>query len=92
MNILIDYFLIDLFINKVNEKVREKLFSLRQTWVDIFPATKMYALDIKVNCIDPGWPILAKLPPARSPAIHVNPNFLIAKVRILFVRFFYKFT
>lgn len=66
----------------MNEKVREKLFALRQTWAEIFPATKMYALDVKVNHIDPGWPIVAKLPPAKSPAIHVNPNFLKVKVRV----------
>lgn len=69
----------------MNEKVREKLFLLRQTWSEIFPPTKMYALDIKVNCIDPGWPILAKLPPAKSPSIHVNPNFLIAQVRMQYI-------
>lgn len=64
---------------KVNEKVREKLFALRQTWTDVFPVTKLCALDIKVNGMDPGWPILAKVSGTKSPAIHVNPNFFKPK-------------
>lgn len=48
--------------------------------MEVFPPTKLYALDIKVHCMDPGWPIQAK-PPAvvKSPAIHVNPNFFKTK-------------
>lgn len=60
----------------VNEKVREKMFSLRQTWNEVFPQSKLYALDIKINSIDPGWPITAQLKTPKSPAIHVNPMFL----------------
>lgn len=60
----------------VNEKVREKMFSLRQTWNEVFPQSKLYALDIKINSIDPGWPITAQLKTSKSPAIHVNPMFL----------------
>ncbi|XP_055614328.1 pre-mRNA cleavage complex 2 protein Pcf11-like isoform X2 [Uranotaenia lowii] len=62
----------------VNERVREKMFSLRQTWNDVFPQSKLYALDIKINSIDPNWPITAQIRPAaqKSPSIHVNPNFL----------------
>uniref|UniRef100_A0A1Q3FY43 Pre-mRNA cleavage complex 2 protein Pcf11 n=1 Tax=Culex tarsalis TaxID=7177 RepID=A0A1Q3FY43_CULTA len=63
----------------VNERVREKMFSLRQTWNEVFPQSKLYALDIKINSIDPGWPITAQLKP-KSPAIHVNPMFLKNKV------------
>ncbi|XP_058455421.1 uncharacterized protein LOC131432880 [Malaya genurostris] len=63
----------------VNERVREKMFSLRQTWNDVFPQSKLYALDIKVNAIDPGWPITAQLK-SKSPSIHVNPMFLKNKV------------
>lgn len=61
----------------VNEKVREKMYALRQTWNDVFPQNKLYTLDVKVNHIDPGWPITAK-PNVQlnKPAIHVNPNFL----------------
>jgi pre-mRNA cleavage complex 2 protein Pcf11 len=59
----------------VNEKTREKMYNLRTTWNDVFSQTKLYALDVKVNCIDPNWPITAKVVPNRSPAIHVNPNF-----------------
>ncbi|XP_035773980.1 uncharacterized protein LOC118456936 isoform X2 [Anopheles albimanus] len=60
----------------VNERVREKMFGLRQTWNDVFPQSKLYALDIKINSIDPGWPITAQLKPKGPPAIHINPNFL----------------
>ncbi|KAG5673844.1 hypothetical protein PVAND_003855 [Polypedilum vanderplanki] len=58
---------------KVNEKVREKMFNLRQTWNDVFPQTKLYALDVKVNVMDNNWPITAKVLPK---SVHVNPNFL----------------
>lgn len=60
---------------KVNEKVREKMYILRQTWNDVFTPQKLYTLDVKVNCMDPNWPITAKVVP-KSPAIHVNPKFL----------------
>lgn len=58
---------------QVNEKVREKMYSLRQTWNDVFPQTKLYALDVKVNVMDNNWPITAKIVPK---SVHVNPNFL----------------
>ena len=57
----------------MNEKVREKMFNLRQTWNDVFPQTKLYALDVKVNVMDSNWPITAKVVPK---SVHVNPNFL----------------
>lgn len=57
----------------MNEKVREKMYSLRQTWNDVFPQTKLYALDVKVNVMDNNWPITAKIVPK---SVHVNPNFL----------------
>jgi pre-mRNA cleavage complex 2 protein Pcf11 len=57
----------------VNEKVRERMFNLRQTWNDVFPPPKLYALDVKVNVIDTNWPITAKVVPK---SVHVNPNFL----------------
>uniref|UniRef100_A0A1L8DCG8 Pre-mRNA cleavage complex 2 protein Pcf11 n=1 Tax=Nyssomyia neivai TaxID=330878 RepID=A0A1L8DCG8_9DIPT len=58
---------------KVNEKMREKMFALRQTWNEVFTQQKLYTLDVKINCMDPGWPITAKV---KGPAIHLNPNFL----------------
>lgn len=48
------------------------MFALRQTWNDVFSQPKLFALDLKVNGVDPAWPITAKV----APAIHVNPNFL----------------
>ncbi|XP_049279637.1 uncharacterized protein LOC125762019 isoform X1 [Anopheles funestus] len=59
----------------VNEKIREKMFSLRQTWNDVFQQSKLYTLDVKINSIDPGWPITAQLKPKAS-SIHLNPMFL----------------
>lgn len=65
---------------KVNEKVREKMYNLRQTWNDVFPQTKLYALDVKVNLMDNNWPVTAKVvssaAASKTPKIHVNPNFL----------------
>jgi pre-mRNA cleavage complex 2 protein Pcf11 len=49
------------------------MFNLRQTWNEVFPQTKLYALDVKVNVMDPNWPITAKIVPK---SVHVNPNFL----------------
>ncbi len=51
------------------------MFLLRQTWNEVFPQAKLYALDIKTNALDPGWPITAKV----TPTIHVNPNFFKSK-------------
>lgn len=59
--------------SQVDEKIRSQMFKLRETWHDVFPATKLYQLDVKVNLIDPAWPIQAQ--PQQS-NIHVNPNFL----------------
>lgn len=51
------------------------MFKLRETWHDVFPSTKLYQLDVKVNIMDPAWPIQARPSPSGS-NIHVNPNFL----------------
>ncbi|KAJ6647215.1 Pre-mRNA cleavage complex 2 protein Pcf11 [Pseudolycoriella hygida] len=69
VNIFCDVF------QEVNEKVRQKMFPLRQTWNDVFPQAKLYALDVKTNALDPGWPITAKV----TQTIHVNPNFFKGK-------------
>ncbi|XP_041969984.1 pre-mRNA cleavage complex 2 protein Pcf11 isoform X2 [Aricia agestis] len=58
---------------QVDEKVRSQMFKLRETWHEVLPSTKLYQLDVKVNLIDPAWPIQAH--PQQS-NIHVNPNFL----------------
>lgn len=51
------------------------MFKLRQTWSDLFPAQKLYTLDVRVNHLDPAWPITSQ--PKASTSIHVNPKFLI---------------
>lgn len=63
----------------MNEDIRKKMFALRQTWNDVFPQSKLYTLDVRVNQIDPHWPIVAQ---KISPAIHVNPNFFSSTVCI----------
>ncbi|XP_039957053.1 uncharacterized protein LOC120772477 isoform X1 [Bactrocera tryoni] len=67
VNIFCDVF------EKVNEKIRERMYALRLTWNEVFPSQKLYALDVKVKRIDNNWPITAKQVPQ---SIHVNPNFL----------------
>ncbi|KAG8225208.1 hypothetical protein J437_LFUL009053, partial [Ladona fulva] len=57
---------------KVDEHTRGQMFKLRQTWNDLFPLKKLYAVDVRVNSMDPAWPITA--PPPTS--IHLNPRFL----------------
>ncbi|XP_058062799.1 uncharacterized protein LOC131212794 [Anopheles bellator] len=59
-----------------HDRVREKMFNLRLTWNDLFPQSKLYALDIKINSMDSGWPITASLKPKTQPSIHLNPKFL----------------
>lgn len=54
------------------------MFKLRQTWSDVFPTKKLYALDVRVKSIDPAWPITA------PPPIHVNPAF-ISKVSVEYI-------
>uniref|UniRef100_G3QCM0 Pre-mRNA cleavage complex 2 protein Pcf11 n=1 Tax=Gasterosteus aculeatus aculeatus TaxID=481459 RepID=G3QCM0_GASAC len=60
---------------KVDESTRKSLFKLRSTWEDVFPLKKLYALDVRVNSVDPAWPI-KPLPPTVNASIHVNPKFL----------------
>lgn len=60
---------------KVDENTRKSLFKLRSTWDEIFPLKKLYALDVRVNSLDPAWPI-KPLPPNVNASIHVNPKFL----------------
>lgn len=62
------------------------MYKLRQTWSDVLPARKLYALDVRVNQIDPAWPIVPFASSASSDggssgsksasSIHINPKFL----------------
>ncbi|XP_071452534.1 uncharacterized protein Pcf11 isoform X2 [Hetaerina americana] len=58
---------------KVDERTRSQMFKLRQTWNDVFPLKKLYAVDVRVNSMDPAWPITAPTP---TTSIHLNPRFL----------------
>lgn len=53
------------------------MYKLRQTWNEIMPNKKLYALDIRVQKIDPAWPITAKAEETPVASIHVNPKFLM---------------
>nr|XP_006001893.1 PREDICTED: pre-mRNA cleavage complex 2 protein Pcf11 isoform X1 [Latimeria chalumnae] len=61
---------------KVDENTRKSLFKLRSTWDEIFPVKKLYALDVRVNTVDPAWPIKPLPPNVNTSSIHVNPKFL----------------
>ncbi len=60
---------------QADEKMRQSLFKLRQTWTGVFAASRLYGLDIKVSQVDPAWPITAPQQTS-SHNIHVNPKFL----------------
>ncbi|XP_069495971.1 pre-mRNA cleavage complex 2 protein Pcf11 [Ambystoma mexicanum] len=71
--------LVSTFVNvfeKVEENTRKSLFKLRSTWDEIFPSKKLYALDVRVNSLDPAWPIKPLPPNVNTSSIHVNPKFL----------------
>lgn len=61
------------------------MFKLRQTWSELFPNKKLYTLDVRVNHIDPAWPISAPPPQATPPSIHVNPKFLLNVSHFVYV-------
>ncbi|XP_043252988.1 uncharacterized protein LOC122397706 [Colletes gigas] len=60
---------------KVDENTRASMWKLRQTWNDVFPANKLFSLDVRVQSIDPAWPITASPTSVSSGSIHVNPRF-----------------
>ncbi|RWS00845.1 pre-mRNA cleavage complex 2 protein Pcf11-like isoform X1 [Dinothrombium tinctorium] len=65
---------------KADEKTRLSLYKLRQTWNDIFPARKLYAVDVRIQqSLDPAWPVTAQKPdnvsaPGKSGTDHANSN------------------
>uniref|UniRef100_A0A5S6QJN1 CID domain-containing protein n=1 Tax=Trichuris muris TaxID=70415 RepID=A0A5S6QJN1_TRIMR len=72
--------------DKVDERTRQSLFKLRQTWPDIFPASRLYRIDIKVHEIDPAWPLQEpsqlKATQNANPvlkSVHFNPRFIEQK-------------
>ena len=54
------------------EDERAKMYKLRQTWTPNMPSEILYNLVVKIQEIDPAWPILAK--PVSSNNIHINPR------------------
>ncbi|KRZ93319.1 Pre-mRNA cleavage complex 2 protein Pcf11 [Trichinella sp. T8] len=88
--------LINIFVHvfdQVDEKTRQALYRLRTTWPNIFPASKLYGIDIKVHEIDPAWPLqnpnqlkasAANVVNSSSSSsstkhVHVNPKFIDQK-------------
>lgn len=71
---------------QVDEKTRQAMFKLRQTWNELFPEKKLYALDLRVNqTLDPAWPITAKEPEEPTTpvaSIHINPKFLRVNIKV----------
>lgn len=61
---------------QVDENTRKSLYKLRSTWDEIFPSKKLYALDVRVNQVDPAWPVKPLPPNVNTASIHVNPKFL----------------
>ncbi|XP_052616791.1 pre-mRNA cleavage complex 2 protein Pcf11-like [Peromyscus californicus insignis] len=61
---------------KVDRNTRKSLFELRSTWDKIFPLKKLYALDVRVNSLDPAWPIKPLPPNVKISSIHMTPKFL----------------
>lgn len=61
---------------QVDENTRASMWKLRQTWNDVFPPKKLFSLDVRVQSIDPAWPITAPSNSISSGSIHVNPRFL----------------
>lgn len=53
------------------------MWKLRQTWNDVFPAKKLFSLDVRVQSIDPAWPIAPLKPSISSGVIHFNPRFFV---------------
>ncbi|XP_028136602.1 pre-mRNA cleavage complex 2 protein Pcf11 isoform X2 [Diabrotica virgifera virgifera] len=73
---LFNHNIVNMFIGvfkAVDEKTRAEMFKLRQTWNEVFPQMKLYAIDVQISLLDPAWPVTAK-PPSNS--IHLNPRFL----------------
>ncbi|KAK8723487.1 hypothetical protein OTU49_011736 [Cherax quadricarinatus] len=65
---------------KVDERTRKKLYELRHTWNEVFPKSRLYGLDVKVQSLDPAWPLPTGLAitsqSTSKPNIHINPNII----------------
>ncbi|XP_061164591.1 pre-mRNA cleavage complex 2 protein Pcf11-like [Saccostrea echinata] len=64
---------------KVDEKTRQCMYKVRQTWNEIFRNRKLYAIDVRVNHMDPAWPITAVAETDGKSNIFVNPKFIAKK-------------
>lgn len=79
INLIYTYEFLFIFSYKykqVDETTRANMWKLRQTWSEVFPVKKMFALDVRVHSIDPAWPVMS-LPPGTlsERAIKVTSSF-----------------
>jgi hypothetical protein len=50
------------------------MYKLRQTWNEVFPVRTLYDIDVRVQKIDPAWPITANLSGGKSSSTSVSKN------------------
>ena len=50
------------------------MYKLRQTWNEVFPVRTLYDIDVRVQKIDPAWPITANLSGGKSSSTNVSKN------------------
>lgn len=60
--------------SRSDEKTRELLFKLRQTWKDYFVQDVLHNLDLAVKQIDPGWPLVEKVQSNNKQSNNNNNN------------------
>jgi len=65
------------------------MYELRQTWNDYFRKSTLYQLDVKVQALDPAWPVTAPTPSAGGPPLpstssppSATPSKPVAKVYV----------
>ncbi|CAD5206148.1 unnamed protein product [Bursaphelenchus okinawaensis] len=52
----------DLFVHvflQADDRTRASMYKLRNTWANVYPRAKLYAIDLKIHEIDRNWPVLS---------------------------------
>ena len=47
-----------------DEKIRSRLWKLRQCWNGVFEQVVLYHLDVSVQLLDPAWPLSSSFQPS----------------------------
>jgi len=63
-----------------DERARSSLYKLRQTWSVIFPRARLYQIDMKVNAIDPAWPVITPSSSRVTPAASTSTSAVTSAV------------